>query len=56
MADILTEFYLSGKGQISANLHKVSNAEIAEEIHNCFVGMRSAIMRSFTQAIGEDLR
>ncbi|PHM23749.1 hypothetical protein Xbud_03520 [Xenorhabdus budapestensis] len=56
MADILTEFYLSGKGQISANLHKVSNAEIAEEIHNCFVRMRSAIMRSFNQAISNGLR
>ncbi|HCT1710696.1 protein rexA [Proteus mirabilis] len=54
-ADILTEYYLDGKGHLGINLpKKVSNAEIANEIYTAFIRLKPAIMESY-KYIKEDL-
>lgn len=46
-ADILTDFYLSEKGHLSANLYKSSSEEIAEEMESCFIRMKPYILKSY---------
>ncbi|NHB94473.1 protein rexA [Photorhabdus cinerea] len=55
-ADILTEYYLSGKGHLGANLYKASNADVAEEIQYCFIRMKTSIIKSFDQTLGDELK
>ncbi|OON34643.1 hypothetical protein BTJ39_23795 [Izhakiella australiensis] len=46
-ADLLTDYYLSNKGHISANIYKSTNEEIAEEMDICFIKMKNVIMKSY---------
>lgn len=55
-ADILTDYYLSGKGHLNANIYKSSNAEVAEEMLTCFIRMKRVIMDSYAMTVGDDLR
>jgi len=55
-ADILTDYYLSGKGHLNANIYKSSNAEVAEEMLTCFIRMKRVIMESYAMTVGDDLR
>lgn len=54
-ADILTDYYLSGKGHLNANLYKSSNAEVAEEMLTCFIRMKRVIMDSYAMTVGDEL-
>lgn len=54
-ADVLTEYYLDGKGHVGCNLpKKSSNAEIANEIYTAFIRMKPVIMESYKE-IKEEL-
>lgn len=47
-ADLLTEYYLDGKGHVGCNLpKKASNAEIANEIYTAFAKMKPTILESY---------
>ncbi|EEW3330758.1 protein rexA [Escherichia albertii] len=46
-ADLLTDYYLSSKGHISANIYKSTNEEIAEEMEICYIRMKNVIMKSY---------
>lgn len=48
-ADILTDFYLSEKGHLSANIYKSSSEEIAEEMEACFIRMKPYISKSYQE-------
>lgn len=54
-ADLLTDFYLSSKGQIGANLYKSSNDEIASEMSNCYIKMKPIIAESYNKMFGDEL-
>ncbi len=54
-ADLLTEYYLSNKGHLAANLYKSDNEDIAEEMETCFIRMKSVIMKSYNDAFDGEL-
>lgn len=54
-ADLLTEYYLSNKGHLAANLYKSTNEDIAEEMETCFIRMKSVIMKSYNDAFDSEL-
>lgn len=54
-ADILTEFYLSSKGHVGANLYKASNEDLALEMATCFIRMKPIILESYKKMFGDDL-
>ena len=46
-ADLLTDYYLSNKGHLAANLYKSANEDIAEEMETCFIRMKAVIIKSY---------
>lgn len=54
-ADLLTEYYLSSKGHLAANLYKSTNEDIAEEMETCFIRMKPVIIKSFKDAFDGEL-
>lgn len=54
-ADLLTDFYLSSKGHIGANLYKSSNDEIASEMSTCYIKMKPIIAESYNKMFGDEL-
>lgn len=46
-ADLLTDYYLSNKGHLAANLYKSTNEDIAEEMETCFIRMKAVIIKSY---------
>lgn len=54
-ADILTEYYLSDKGHIGANIYKSSNEDIASEMSTCYLRMKLIIMESYNRTFGDEL-
>ncbi|ENJ7897434.1 TPA: protein rexA [Escherichia coli] len=54
-ADILTEYYLSDKGHIGANIYKSSNEDIASEMSTCYLRMKLIIMESYKRTFGDEL-
>ncbi|WP_312759559.1 protein rexA [Pantoea brenneri] len=54
-ADLLTEFYLSNKGQISANLYRSTNEDLALEMATCYIRMKPIIVECFANMFGDEL-
>ena len=54
-ADLLTEFYLSNKGQISASLYRSSNEDLASEMVTCYTRMKPIIVQCFSDMFGSKL-
>lgn len=54
-ADMLTDFYLSNKGQISSNLHRSKNEDLALEMTTCYIKMKPIIVQCLKDTFGDDL-
>lgn len=54
-ADLLTDYYLSNKGHLSANLYKSTNEDIAEEMEACFIRMKAVIIKSYKDCFDGEL-
>ena len=54
-ADLLTEFYLSNKGQVNTNLYRSTNEDLALEMATCYIKMKPIIVECFDNMFGDEL-
>lgn len=54
-ADMLTDFYLSNKGQLCSNLNRSKTEDLAQEMATCYIKMRPTIVQSMKDTFGEEL-